>query len=566
MRPAVLASPEPSRPRHDSLAAALEAAARDDAAFVTFHGGADRTPAHLSAREALSRARRWAAAFRRAGARPGDRVVLLLPTGEAFVTALLGAALSGLAPVPLATPMTFGSMAPYLQNLGHILENARPAVLATYGRVLEALRESPALAARVPAVVTVADRDALSELDVAFPLPSIGAADTALIQYTSGTTGRPKGVVISNRALAANAYAIAHGLALGDRDVGVSWLPLFHDMGLVGVLLTGVFHPYPLHVASPEFFAMGPHRWMELCARVGGTITAAPNFAYEMAASRAHRFEGGPLDALRLALSGAEVVQPSTVRRFAAAYASRGLSAGVSLPVYGLAESTLAVTFSRPGGGATSLDLDREALETGTVAVATSGHGSEIACVGRPVAGATVAVTDDLGRPVEGRAIGAIRVRGDSLMDGYFRDDDASAAALSGGWLSTGDLGFVHEGALYVTGRAKDVIIQAGRNVYPYDVERVAVEAANLRPGAVVAFGRRNEEKGTEEIVLVAETIGGDDAAREATTKKLKGEILATLGVRIDEVHLWPLGAVPKTTSGKARRRECAARVAAGEG
>jgi fatty-acyl-CoA synthase len=559
---AVIASPIACRPPHESLAAAIEASAKDDAPFVTFHGGRNGEIAHLGAREALRRARRWAAVFQRAGVQRGDRVILLLPTGEAFVTALLGAALCGAAPVPLATPMTFGSMTPFLRNLGAIVANARPTLLATYGRVIEAIGQDEALRDSVPCVVTPRDRDDLSESAIGDPLPSVSASDTALIQYTSGTTGRPKGVVVSHRALTSNAFSIAYGLGLTSSDVGVSWLPLFHDMGLVGVLLTSVCHPYPIHVAAPEFFAMGPQRWMGLIGRMGGTITAAPNFAYEMAAGRAARHTGERLETLRLALSGAEMVLPATVRRFTASYAPHGMRSDVPLPVYGLAESTLAVTFATPGKGARALAVDRRAIEAGTV---TLGGEQEITSVGKPVAGTTIAITDDAGQQLQEREIGSIRVSGPSVMTGYFDNAEASAAALQNGWLDTGDLGFVHDGELYVAGRAKDVIIQAGRNVYPYDLERVAVESAALRPGGVVAFGRRNEEKGTEEIVIVAETIERDDARMQETAQRVKGEILAVLGVRVDEVHLWPLGSVPKTTSGKARRRECAARLERGE-
>ncbi len=550
---------------HESLAVAIERAARSDTPLFTFHGGKDGEVI-LPAKEALVRARRWAALFRRNGVRRGDRVVLMLPTGEAFVTALLGAALSGAASVPLATPMTFGSAEPFLRNLSTIVASARPSVIVTVPRVIDTLRAASTATFNVP-ILTPKSRDDLSELDVADASAlarSVGSDDIALVQYTSGTTAKPKGVVISHRALVANTFAIAHGLSLTDSDVGVSWLPLFHDMGLVGVLLTGVCHPYPIHIASPEYFAMGAQRWLSLAARVGATITAAPNFAYEMAAARASRLDTEHLGRLRLALNGAEPVQPSTIQRFEAAYARNGLQRGVVLPVYGMAECTLAVTFPTREATANVVKVDRRALERGTIVFDLGASAQQLACVGRPVAGTSIAITNHVGQTLAEREVGSIRVSGASLMDGYFDNGEASAALASDGWLDSGDLGFVHDSELYVTGRAKDVIIQAGRNVYPYDLERVAIEAAHLRPGAVVAFGQHNDDKGTQDIVLVVETALRDDLHREATARLLKGEILAALGVRVEEVHLWPLGAVPRTTSGKARRRECAMMVAEG--
>ncbi|HEX7600754.1 MAG TPA: AMP-binding protein, partial [Polyangiaceae bacterium] len=441
-------------------------------------------------------------------------------------------------------------------NLGAILKSADARALVVSPRVLKVLQTQGADLPIPPVVLT--DADLLGAPTGDAPLPEIDGTDTALIQYTSGTTGQPKGVVIPHAALVSNAFAIAKGLHITPSDVGVSWLPLFHDMGLIGVLLTAVAHPYALHLAGPEYFAMGAERWMRLASKVRATITAAPNFAYEHCAKRANKLDGERLESLRLALNGAEPVHAATVRRFATALEQNGLSPTVSLPVYGMAECTLAVSFAEPGALHT-MSVDRARLEHDGVVIAASGDDArEVVSVGAPVAGTSVRVADETGRTLPSGRVGVLRVAGTSVMNGYFRNDDASARALADGWLDTGDLGFIADGRVYVTGRAKDLIIQGGRNVYPYDLERIATEAGDLRAGGVVAFGRTGADSGTESIVLVAESSEKDPAKREALVRELRGAILATLGVKVEDIHLVPLGAVPRTTSGKARRRECA--------
>lgn len=554
MTHAILESPVATAPPHETMAAAIEAAARADAPLAVFHGGNE--PVTLDARAAFRGAQAWARLLAHHGVRRGDRVVLLVPTGPVFVTALLGSMLAGAAAVPLATPLTFGSIEPFLRNLGAILKSADARALVVSPRVLKVLQTQGQDLPIPPVVLTEADLLGAPPGDAR--LPEIDRTDTALIQYTSGTTGQPKGVVIPHGALVSNAFAIADGLGITPADIGVSWLPLFHDMGLIGVLLTAVNHPYTLHLAGPEYFAMGAERWMRLASKVRATITAAPNFAYEHCAKRANKLDGERLDSLRLALNGAEPVHAATVRRFAQALEANGLSPTVSLPVYGMAECTLAVSFARPGELHT-MSVDRERLEHDGAVMAMSGAGArECVSVGAPVAGTSVRVADEQGRTLPAGQVGVLRVAGTSVMNGYFRNEDASARALTDGWLDTGDLGFISEGRVYVTGRAKDLIIQGGRNVYPYDLERIATEAGDLRAGGVVAFGRTGDESGTESIVLVAESGEKDPAKREALVRDLRGSILAVLGVKVEDIHLVPLGAVPRTTSGKARRRECA--------
>ncbi len=546
-------SPTEVCPPHDTLVAAFEAAARTHAPFVTIHGG--REPVARTSVAALEASYRWAKLLASRGVRAGDRVLVLLPTGHAFVEAMLGTMLLGAVPVPLATPMTFGSVDRYLANLAAIATDCRARATVTYGRIRDALARDPALGAPLGEVMSEAELDGVGS--VSTRLPSIGGSNSAFIQYTSGTTGSPKGAVISHRALVSNAFAISSGLSLDDRDVGVSWLPLFHDMGLIGVLLTSICHPYPIHVMSPESFVMNPRRWLDLVAKVGGTLSAAPNFAYDMTVARAGDVRDLRLDTWRHALNGAEPVQLTSVARFTERFAPNGFRADAPLPVYGMAEATLAVTFPSLTSKMQTLAVNRDALEGERRAVPLPG-GHPAVSVGFPVAGMSIEVVGDDGRVVPERTIGDIRVAGPSLMDGYFGNDDASAAAFSGGWLRTGDLGFVDGGRLFVTGRAKDLIIKGGRNVYPYDVERVAGEVEGVRQGGVAAFGRTNAATGTEDLVVILETTHGDVERRDAIAKAVRAELLAVLGIKPDEIRLCGVGKVPRTTSGKIRRRECA--------
>jgi acyl-CoA synthetase (AMP-forming)/AMP-acid ligase II len=341
---------------------------------------------------------------------------------------------------------------------------------------------------------------------------------------------------------------------------------MFHDMGLVGVLLTSICHPYPVHVMSPESFIMRPARWLDLISRVGATLSPAPNFAYELCVARASEADlaNVRLDSWRVALNGAEPVHASTAGRFATRFSSRGFGADVVMPVYGMAESTLAVTFPRLEGKLQTLPIDRDALERERRAKPMDA-GHPAVSVGGPVAGMSVRVVDDHGRTTTEGEVGEILVQGPSLMDGYFRNEEASATALSDGWLRTGDLGFVQASRLFVSGRAKELIIKAGRNFHPYDIERVAGEVEGVRLGAVAAFGRPNDETGTDDLVVVIEASHTDTDKRARIMTDVRGELLAVLGVKPDDVRVCAVGAVPRTTSGKIRRGECA-RLFAREG
>lgn len=553
--PSLLQSAEANHSPHDSLLGALDAAVESGAPFLTLHQGRQRHV--LSYREARDGAWRVGATLRGRGIRPGDRVALLLPTSALFVEALFGSMLAGAIPVPLASPMTFGGVERYLKNLTVVLKDAGVEWLITYPRIQEAVAGDDTLRALLKHVLTEADVDASAPIDPRSP--SVSGADIAFLQYTSGTTGKPKGVMISHRAAVANTYAIAHGMQQTADDVGVSWLPLFHDMGLIGGLLRSICHPGPLHVMPPERFIVRPSGWLRLMSEVGGTLSPAPNFAYDLCTSRGGEIDQLKLDRWRVALNGSEPVHEPTLARFYEKFEPAGFNPSSMMPVYGMAEATLAVTFSPVGRGSATLSVDRKRLEEGGHAVPSSAADARKAVsVGMPIAGTRVSINEPSGKLTAAAGIGEVRVSGPSLMDGYFRNDEASAAVLADGWLSTGDLGFIAQGTLFIVGRAKEMVIKSGRNLYPYDVERVVGDLAGIRLGGVAAFGRENESTGTDDLVVVAETSETDPRGRDALARAIRGEVLAVLGVGVDDVRLWPVGTVPRTSSGKIRRKECA--------
>lgn len=459
----------------------------------------------------LTEARRWAGTFVAAGVRPQDRVGLWLPNDARFVSAFFGATLLGAVAVPLAWPATLARPADALAPLLPLVDVADVAVFVTDAAVADA----------VPAhlrVLTAPDAEPWTG-------PGPGPDDLAFLQFTSGSTGRPRGAAIPHRAAVASAWAMGLQLGLGPDDVGVSWLPLFHDMGLVGALFCPLLFGFPLHLMPPAAFLLHPDRWIAKVSEVRGTIAAAPDFAWAMAARRALPKVPVDLSCWRHALDGAEPVHRPTLDAFAEKYGAVGFVRGALRPVYGLAENTLGVCFSRPD------DRDDVVLD-----------GRHVPASGTPLPGMEVEVLAEEGRP------GPIRVRGPALMAGYFRDPDATAAALVDGWLLTGDLGVIRDGRLFVTGREKDLIIRHGRKFHPYDIERIAAEAAASPPNGAAAFAVDGED--AEALVVVVETRAEDAAAR------VRAELLATLGIRADRIHPVAPGTLPRTTSGKLRRGE----------
>ncbi len=479
--------------------------------------------------ELHAQARRWRRALVGVGVRPGDRVALWLPNDERFVAAFFGAHLAGAAAVPLSWPVSLVDGARKVDALRPLFDVAAVSAVVT-----DAMFDTAALgaAAGAPVLTEPAASGAGGDVDPA-------AEAVALVQFTSGSLGRPRGAEITQRALTTCVRSMVQAMSLGPADRGVSWLPLFHDMGLVGGLLCPLWAGFPLHLMTPGEFLLHPERWVRRFAEVGGTVAAAPDFAWRLA-SRRVRSVGGSLSAWRIGLDGAEPVHRGTLDGFQARFAPDGLPAGVVRPAYGLAENTLAVAIYDPARPAED----------------HVGHLRRVPSCGAPVPGVEVRVTGEGGVVGVGEE-GAIEVRSGSLMRGYFRDEAETAAALVGGWLRTGDLGVVSGGQLYVTGRAKELLIQNGSKFHPYDLERAAADAVDAAMAGAAAFSVPGEEG--ERLVLAVEVPPAFDGD---PVRRVRAAVLDALGVRLDVVLPVAPGSLPRTTSGKVRRRDAAVALA----
>jgi acyl-CoA synthetase (AMP-forming)/AMP-acid ligase II len=386
-----------------------------------------------------------------------------------------------------------------------------------------------------------------------------------LIQFSSGSTVDPKPVALTHGALMAQVAALEVAMPLppGAPRVGVSWLPLYHDMGLIGCLLSALHYPGKLVLIPPEVFLARPALWLRALSRHRGYISPAPNFAYGLCLKRVKdsELEGADLSSWRHALNGAEPVSADTLRRFAQRFERWGFSARALRPVYGLSEASLAVTFPPEGRGPRALGVDpavlaREArVEDGP---------RELVSVGAPVAGFEVEVRDALGTVLPERRVGRVYARGPSLMSGYFGDAEATARALSAdGWLDTGDLGFLADGELYLTGRAKDVVIIRGANHAPQAFEEPLQAVEGVRTGCAVALGFTPEDGADEALLILAERAGPDAGAE--VEERIRAAVVEATGVRPHTVRLLEPGTLPRTSSGKLRRAEALRRYLAGE-
>ncbi len=535
--------------------------------FLYEEGGPDAAAALaqvINNAELLARAASVAQALQQRKLRADDRVALMLPTSADFFPCFLGAMLAGGIPVPIYPPFRPDRIEEYAGRQAAILRNAEARFLITFGR---AARVARLLKPRVRSLEAVLTANQLTPqttnpADVA-PVRPVRGDDLAFLQYTSGSTGDPKGVMLTQANLLANIRAICEAVGVRREDVGVSWLPLYHDMGLIGTWLLPLYAGIPTVVMSPLAFLTRPERWLWALHHHRGTLTAAPNFAFELCAQKIDDRDivGLDLRHVRAALNGAEPVNAATLQRFTQRFSACGWRHEMHSPVYGLAEATLAVTIPPPGR-APKVDLvERETFQRSGRAVpveaSTNRSAQSFVSCGRVIPRHEIKIVDEYGREVPERTEGQLWFRGPSATQGYFRNLAATLEiAREGGWIDTGDRAYRVGDEIFVTGRAKDIIIKAGRNLTPQEVEELASEVAGVRKGCVVAFGVADERRGTERLIIVAEVRPEHLGARAQLAARISQRVAEALGLPPDHVELLPPQTIPKTSSGKLRRNE----------
>ena len=516
----------------------------------------------------------WAEASRRAralqalGLSKGDRVALILPEPDEFVLSFVGALTAGLVAVPMYPPATLAKLEAYGDTVRHVLAASGARVVVT-NDALRPLIQEHLLGSQSADTRLVLERE-LETIDPGSAhatLPDVRGEDLAFLQFTSGSTSRPKGVMVTHENLSVNSHAIMFdGLRSTPEDRGVSWLPLYHDMGLIGFVIAPVYALVQVMFLPTMSFIRRPSLWLDSIHRFRGTITFAPNFAYALATRAVTETQAGgwDLSCMRALGCGAEPIQADVLRAFLDRFAKNGLSPESILPCYGMAEATLAVTFHDLGKPLTTDRIDLATMKSGQAAPAKDEAPSmELVSCGRPFPGHEVRIVGPDGAPLGERQVGEIWLRGPSVTAGYFGDPEATAEAFGDGHLRTGDLGYRADGNVYICGRSKDLIILNGKNHYPQDIERVASTVDGIRDGQCVAFARRSTS-GAEEAVLVAESRRLGEAKR-ALVDAVTHAVRAELGVQLAEVVLIKRGTLPKTSSGKVRRRETKIRLENGQ-
>jgi len=501
-------------------------------------------------------ARKVAAGLRGVDHMPGERVAIMLPTSREYLFSFYGTLMAGGVPVPIYPPARPSQLEDHLHRHVGILNNAGVTHLIT---VPEAKLLGQLLKAQVATLQAIATPTELMSTTTDFIPPPIKADDIAFLQYTSGSTGNPKGVVLTHRHLLANIRAMGEAIQVNSNDRFVSWLPLYHDMGLIGAWLSSLYFSCTLILMSPLTFLARPQRWLWAIHTHKATLSAAPNFAYELCLNKVEDsdIEGLDLSSWRMAFNGAEPVSPKTVRRFAERFGRYGFHREAMSPVYGLAECAVGLAFPPLERGPIIDRIGRESLTTQGGAIPADEadeNALEFVASGQPLPGYEIRIADPDGRELPERHEGRLQFRGPSTTSGYFHNPELSKSLFDGNWLDSGDLAYMDGGDIYITSRSKDIIIRAGRNIYPYEVEEAVGEIAGIRKGCIAVFGTTDHRSATERVVILAETRESDRETLEELRREVGGVISDLMGTAADEILLVPPHTVLKTSSGKIRR------------
>lgn len=523
---------------------------------LNFHDGHCRLTATVTYAELRAEALALARRMLRLGLRRGDRVALIADTEPGFMEAFYGCQYAGLIPVPLPIPSGLGNHAAYVEKLRSLLGSCEPSAILAPSGWLPFAREA-AGPANLLFLGSVEELKARAKARV--KLVPARPDDVAYLQYTSGSTRFPRGVVITQRAVMANLRGITRdGLGVRDDDRCASWLPFYHDMGLVGFVLGPMAAQLSVDYLRTQDFAMRPRQWLGLISRNRASISFAPPFGYDICVRRSREGEAARLDlsCWRIAGIGAEPIRAEVLERFAAQFAPAGFARQAFLPCYGLAESTLGVSFARRGAGIQVDRVERRALERESTALpwaGAAGKASVFVNCGAVLPGHRLEIHDEAGRPLAERRIGRVVLQGPSLTTGYFRDEEATHSHKQGDWFDTGDLGYLTNGELFITGRRKDLLIVRGRNIWPQDIEYLVECQPEVRPGDAIVF--LVPADGDPQVVVQVQCRMSDPQKRQQLVQTLSGLIAGEFGLSAT-VELVPPHSLPRTSSGKPSRAE----------
>jgi fatty-acyl-CoA synthase len=507
---------------------------------------------YVSYAELIAEAQRFAGKVRRK-VPPGKPIILVMTSPRTAVTAILGCMIAQNPPTPIYPPLQLRGVPAFQNFVKYVAERSSAGYIISDSEPFPFLR---GIASGHTSIQEAGKTSAFLESTTSLEITDPSETPVAFLQFTSGSTSTPKGVMVTHAGLQANLLMIRKAARMDVGSCIVTWLPVYHDMGLIGTVLNGITLPCQLVVLPPLLFLKHPRKWLEMITQFRGTHTAAPNFAYGRCVRRILDRHGLDLGSMTTFICGAEPVLPKTMFDFVSHFENYGLRPGAMVPAYGLAEATLAVTFSPHMRGLKTDVVNREILGRQGEALPPVEHSNsniQLVSCGSAMEGLEVRVATATGQALPDRQVGEIQVRGSSVTPGYIGDSESTVETFTPeGWLKTGDLGYLVDGELYPCGRIKDVIIIRGRNYHAHDLESICSTVAGVRAGNVVAFS--SPENGEEGLVIVAETR--EEASADEIAKKIRSQLAQEVGIVPETVLVIQAGTLPKTSSGKLKRAE----------